>query len=140
MRSWVTDSTSEYSFFFFLIFIMGIVISIACAGSATQLCLTLGHPMNCSLSGFFAHGIFQARRLEWLAISSGSSRPRDQTLDSLPLSHLGSPSIAKEVIITKRLRSWYIGCLALCVTHHRHLCIGIEFHTSSMTESKRNSS
>ena len=30
---------------------------------------TLYNPMNSSLSGFFAHGIFQARILEWVAIS-----------------------------------------------------------------------
>ena len=74
------DLTSKYSFFFSFIFIMGIVIPMAWAGSVTQSCLTLGHPMNCSLSGFFAHGIFQARRLEWVAISfsRGSSQPRDR--------------------------------------------------------------
>ena len=38
-------------------------------------------PMNCSLPGSSAHGIFQARILEWGAISysRGSSQPRDQT-------------------------------------------------------------
>ena len=38
-------------------------------------------PMDCSLSASSAHGISQARVLEWVAISfsSGSSRPRDQT-------------------------------------------------------------
>ena len=32
---------------------------------AAQSCLTLGDPMNCSLPGSSAHGIFQARVLEW---------------------------------------------------------------------------
>ena len=38
-------------------------------------------PMDCSLPGSSVHGIFQARILEWAAISSsrGSSRPRDRT-------------------------------------------------------------
>ena len=47
----------------------------------TQSCLTLCNPMNCSLTGFSIHGIFQARVLEWVAISfsRGSSRPRDWT-------------------------------------------------------------
>ena len=36
---------------------------------ATQSCLTLGDPMDCSLPGFFIHGIFQARVLEWGAIA-----------------------------------------------------------------------
>ena len=38
-------------------------------------------PMDCSLSGSSVHGIFQARVLEWIAISfsRGSSRSRNQT-------------------------------------------------------------
>ena len=46
-----------------------------------QSCLTLCDPMDCSLSGSSAHGIFQARVLEWIAISfsRGSSQPRNQT-------------------------------------------------------------
>ena len=35
----------------------------------TQLCPTLCDPMNCSLPGSSVHGIFQARILEWVAIS-----------------------------------------------------------------------
>ena len=37
--------------------------------------------MDCNLPGFSVHGIFQARVLEWVAISfsRGSSRPRDRT-------------------------------------------------------------
>ena len=35
----------------------------------TQSCLTLCDPMDCSLPGFSVHGIFQARILEWGAIS-----------------------------------------------------------------------
>ena len=44
-------------------------------------CPTLCNPMGYSLTGFAVHGIFQARVLEWVAISfsRGSSRPRDQT-------------------------------------------------------------
>ena len=38
-------------------------------------------PMDCSLTGSSTHGIFQARVLEWVAISfpRASSPPRDQT-------------------------------------------------------------
>ena len=32
-------------------------------------CLTLCNPMDCSLPGFSIHGIFQARVLEWGAIT-----------------------------------------------------------------------
>ena len=35
----------------------------------TQLCPTLRNPMDCSLPGSSAHGIFQARVLEWGAIT-----------------------------------------------------------------------
>ena len=35
----------------------------------TQSCLTLCDPMDCGLPGFSIHGIFQAKRLEWVAIS-----------------------------------------------------------------------
>ena len=70
--------------------------------SCAQWCLTLCYPMDCTLAGFYVHGIFQARILDWVAISSsrGSSQPRDLNphrlclllwqADSLPLSHQGS--------------------------------------------------
>ena len=46
-----------------------------------QSCPTLCDPVDCSLSGSSVHGIFQARVLEWIAISfsRGSSRPRNRT-------------------------------------------------------------
>ena len=46
-----------------------------------QSSLTFCNPMDCSPPGSYAHGIFQARILEWVASSScrGSSWPRDQT-------------------------------------------------------------
>ena len=45
----------------------------------TQSCPTLCDTMDCSLPGSSIHGIFQARVLEWGAISFSrrSSRPRD---------------------------------------------------------------
>ena len=67
--------------------------------------------LDCSLSGFFVHGISQARVLEWVAISSsrGPSWPRDWILDSciasLPLSHLGIPHIL--VCTSNHLRITY---------------------------------
>ena len=46
-----------------------------------QSCPTHCHSMDCSPPGSFVHGIFQARILEWVAISfsRGSSQLRDQT-------------------------------------------------------------
>ena len=42
---------------------------------------TLCNPIDCNPPGSSAHGILQARILEWVAIASsrGSSSPRDQT-------------------------------------------------------------
>ena len=47
----------------------------------TQLCPTLCDHMDCSLPGSSAHGIFQARILQWVAIPffRVSSQPRDRT-------------------------------------------------------------
>ena len=48
---------------------------------ATQSYLALCNPMDCSLAGSSVHGIFQARVLEWVAVSfsRGSFWPRDRT-------------------------------------------------------------
>ena len=56
-------------------------------GEVTQSCPTLCDPADCSLPGSSAHGILQARTLEWVAISfsKGSSQPRDWTR----VSHIG---------------------------------------------------
>ena len=50
-----------------------------------QLCPTLWDPLDCSLPGSSVHGIFQARILEWVAISfsRGTSRLRARTPVSL---------------------------------------------------------
>ena len=55
--------------------------SVAQSYPIAQSCPTLCSPMDYSLSGFFVHGIFQARILEWVAIpySRGSSQLRDRT-------------------------------------------------------------
>ena len=52
-----------------------------CWSDITQSCPTLCNPIDCSLPGSSDHGIFQARVLEWVAISfsGGSSQPRDRT-------------------------------------------------------------
>ena len=54
---------------------------VCCFCLAAKLCLIFCDPVDCSPPGSSAHGIFQARTLEWGAISSsrGSSRPRDRT-------------------------------------------------------------
>ena len=49
--------------------------------SVVQSCLTLWDPMDCSLPGSSIYGIFEARVLEWVAISfsRGSYQSRDWT-------------------------------------------------------------
>ena len=56
--------------------------------------LSVCNPMDCSPPGFSAHGILQARILEWVAtaFSSGSSEPRDQT----QVSHIAADSLPPE--------------------------------------------
>ena len=55
------------------------VLKLKTETEAAQSCLTLCDLMDCSLPGSSFHGIFQARVLEWVAISfsRGSSQPRD---------------------------------------------------------------
>ena len=85
----------------------GSKLHLLCARFA-HLCPTLCDPTDCSPPGSSAHGISQARILEWAAISSsmGSSRPRDRTriscIDKLftPLCHLGIPKL--RVRLTKQ--------------------------------------
>ena len=55
-----------------------------------QSCPTLSDPMDCSLSGFSAHGIFQARVLEWVAIAFS-----DQTQMDLMAPFLAEPEASE---------------------------------------------
>ena len=79
---------------------------------------------NCSLPGSSVQWIFQARILEWVAISSsmGSSRPRDQTwsflspalqADYLPLCHLGRGPVHSLQCPCNTLRHSVINCLSI---------------------------
>ena len=75
----------------------------------TQSCLTLCDLLGCSPPASSVHGIFQARILEWVGISSSRGsflnpgiKPASLTssslqADSLPLSHQGSPSFTKGI-------------------------------------------
>ena len=87
---------------------------VLCAQSLSCVWL-LCHPTDscdsCSSPGSGVHGIFQARILEWVAISSSrvSSWPRDRTpiscishlqADSLPLNHRGIGTCKKDHIFT----------------------------------------
>ena len=70
-----------------------------CESKVAQSCLTLCNHMDCNLPGSFVHGIFQARILEWVAIScSRRSYPTQGLNPDLPhcrqmlyhLSHRGT--------------------------------------------------
>ena len=57
------------------------IIHIICVCLVAQSCPTLSNPIDCNPPGSSVHGIFQARILDWVAISSsrGSSWRRDWT-------------------------------------------------------------
>ena len=60
-----------------------------------KMCPNSCDPMDCSTPGSSVYGIFQARILEWVAISfsGGSSWPRDQTPHLLSLLHWQAGSL-----------------------------------------------
>ena len=69
----------------------------------TQLCPTLCNPMDCGLPGSSSQGIFQARILEWVAISfsRGSSQPRDRTWVSHTASRLFTVSATRKAMLRR---------------------------------------
>ena len=75
--------------------------------SVAQSCLTLCDPMDCSPPGSSVHGIFQARILEWVAISSsrGSFWPRDWTCVSC---------IAGRFFNAEPLGGGVVSCISQC--------------------------
>ena len=76
---------------------------------ATKLCTTLCSSMGYSLPGLSIHGIFQAKILEWVAISfsRGSSQPRNRTHVSCLAGRFftteppGKPSYLYSIILKK---------------------------------------
>ena len=120
-----------------------------CATDCVQLFV---NPLDCILPGSSVHGIFQARILEWVAISSsrGSSLIQELNLcplcllfwqaHSLPLCHMGSP-MCRCVLSHVQLfvTSGTIACpTPLCKELSRQGCIcGI---ISFMYDSKRDKS
>ena len=118
-----------FFFFFFLKFVflkfhlLNVYICMKWSEVAHS-CPTLWGSLDCSLPGSSAHGIFQARVLEWVAISfsGGSSRPRDWTRVShtigraLP-SEPGKPYICKYMVFGRK----YVDCTdAIYIHTHTH--------------------
>ena len=76
-----------------------------CVCSVSQSCLALCNPMYCRPTvGFYTHGIFPARKMDWLSflppedLSDPGIKPMSPTspalqMDSLPLSYWRSPEI-----------------------------------------------
>ena len=91
-----------------------------------QSCLTLCNPMDCNLLGFYVHGIFQARILDWVAISffRGSSQPRNPSW----VSHIAG-----------RLFTVHQGILTLCAGKYIGLAKKFVqiFSSHSMEKSER---
>ena len=59
-----------------------------------QLCLTLCDPIDYSLPSSSAHGILQARILEWVAIPSSRDLPNQGTEPASPV----SPALASRFL------------------------------------------
>ena len=81
-------------------------------------CLTFCDPLDCSLPGFSVHGIFQARILEWVAISfsRGSSWPRIKPTSPR------SPALEADCLSAEPLGKilWFYKCKTSCI-HHYHI-------------------
>ena len=67
-----------------------------------QLCPTLCDPMDCSLPGSSIHGIFQARVLEWVAISFSTCIGRQVLYYLAPP---GKPQLNRSMYIKKKIIS-----------------------------------
>ena len=80
------------------------VLYIKCV--SPESCPTL-RPQDCSPPGSSVHEIFQARILEWAAISSsrGSSRPRDQTRVSCTAGRFFTAWAAREACVIHSVQS-----------------------------------
>ena len=74
-----------------------------------QSCPTLSDPMDCSLPGFSAHGIFQARVLEWgaIAFSSKKKKRMDQSnhFSTLRIDQRHT-AIWKVLVLQPQVRKW----------------------------------
>ena len=75
-----------------------------------QSCLTLWDPMDSSLPGFSVLKIFQARILEWVAISfsRGSFRPKDRTWASCIAIRLFMVWATKYNTTAKQSHTWVV--------------------------------
>ena len=101
----------------------------ASASEVAQSYPAVCNPMDCSLPGSSIHGIFQARVLEWVAISfsRGSSRPRDWTQVSRIAGRCFTvwatrKALKKAKEFHKSIYFWFIGYATAfdCVDHKKN--------------------
>ena len=87
-----------------------------CCCLVAQSCPTLCDPMHCSPPGSSIHGIFQARILEWVAISFSRELPDPRVKPRFPSLHAGAlPSEPPG----KPPGMVYLTCVLF---HHAHSC------------------
>ena len=78
----------------------------------SQSCLTLHDPMDCSLPGSSAHGIFQARVLEWGAVAFSGLQCRSLQFLQIPLA---GGRLALRARLPKAVGCVLSMCVGVCV-------------------------
>ena len=103
-----------------------------CVG--VQSCLTVCHPIDCSLPGFSVRRILQARILEWVAIFSprGSSWPRDQTHVSCVGRWILYHWVSREALLLLPYTKISL-CTTWMIPLHLVLCLEIRLHSFGKT-------
>ena len=122
-----------------------VVILCVCPVKSFQSCPTLCKPMDCSSPGSSAHGILQARILEWVAIpfSRGSFWPRDRIPVSriagrlLTIWAIGEAQLPERRTQFKTLLRWEkqiktfitpFSVHSLIFLHYRHILVLTQVH------------
>ena len=75
-KSWINLKKEKWCWRNLAPWLQTILQSYSHQSEVAQSCPIPCHPMDCSLSGSSVHGIFQARVLEWIAISFFNARKR----------------------------------------------------------------
>ena len=93
--SYLTKIKRKKDLFYYELYVLLVTILITKYIKVTQLWLILSCPMDCDPPGSFVYGIFQAKIVEWVAISQGDlPDPRIE-----PVS-LASPALAGGFVTT----------------------------------------
>ena len=85
-------------------------VKVKSESEVAQSCPTLSDPMDCSLPGFSAHGIFQARVLEWVASAFSNT-----CICNVSISH---PLIISDSVFSCLFTvSSFVNCLFISFAH-----------------------